>query len=382
MPQPEPIRDLDVDGTGGSVESLPVCRTQHSCALCLTLLVVFAAVLPGISAEKSVSDSRLDPVPPCAALIAAAQASRIPLDRIDPLVESDQLDPGDSVTALVTLFGKGRGRTQWLVYLEAVVPSVAERSQKPAPPMVLYSSFGGSLKTLSDPAFVVVRTLGPFVDQPKRGTPAKSADKSARFALNKGFLGLGLNHAAAAFCGMKEAKTHGSFVVRGTPFSEAKIAEGRKLAAKLRLTEQQEHALIGAVPALMSYFEIVRKTPGLSEILFDILDLPSTWSLLRNRGIKDFGFHFKGESVRARNGGAQWGLPKEASVYRFPVVLELNRRPALNLSFQVTEPDPPLLACAGVVGLLAEHPGNPEKHLTFRVLSARRAALRQQPKTE
>jgi len=47
----------------------------------------------------------------------------------------------------------------------------------------------------------------------------------------------------------------------------------------------------------------------------------------------------------------------------------------------VTRPKPPFLACAGVVGLLAERPGDPETYLTLRVLSAR-AALAATEKAE
>jgi hypothetical protein len=225
---------------------------------------------------------------------------------------------------------------------------------------------------VSASAFVVVRTLGPFVESAARGKPKKVPEKSERFALNKGFLALGLHHAAAAFRRLDQGPVRGTWAVGHVPFSEEKLAEGRKTAAKLQLTADEEHALIGAIPALLSYFEVVQNTPGLSDIFFEIVDLPSAWSLIRNAGIKSVGIHFLRKGITASK-AAPWGLPDSAPIYHLPLALELNHQTALNLTFVVTSPNPPLLACAGVVGLLAEKPDDPQKYLTLRVLSARAA---------
>ena len=55
------------------------------------------------------------------------------------------------------------------------------------------------------------------------------------------------------------------------------------------------------------------------------------------------------------------------------MLLELNKQPALRVTFVVTSPKPPLLGCGGIVGMLAEKPGEKETYLTLRVISARRA---------
>jgi hypothetical protein len=162
--------------------------------------------------------------------------------------------------------------------------------------------------------------------------------------------------------------------VQHKPFSEAEVAKGRELAERLKLTAGQERALMGSIPALLSYFDIVQNTPGLSDILYEIVDLPSAWSLVRNAGIKSIGLRFgKGAG---ESSAALWGLAGSAAVYDFPLFLELNEQRALNLKFVVTSPNPPLLACAGVVGMFAEHPVDTEKYLTLRIVSARIAGTR------
>ena len=317
--------------------------------------------------------SRLDAVAPCASLVAAAQANSIPLEQIDPATEEDRLNPGDSISALITLFEKGRHK-QWLVYLEVVAPTAEESAQKPRPPMVLYSSYGGTQACVSAPAFVVVRTFGPFANADKPRKPAKAPEKGARFELNQGFLSLGLHEAAAAFQSLEQGSIRGNWWVRQKPFNEAELAKGRALAARLQLTEDRERAMIGAVPAMLSYFEVVRNSPGLSDIFFEVVDLPSAWSLLRNAGIRNVGLRF--DKGAGQTEATSWGLPESAPARHFPMVLDLNDQRALNLRFVVTSPDPPLLACAGVIGMLAEHPTDKDKYLTLRIVSARRFALR------
>jgi hypothetical protein len=80
--------------------------------------------------------------------------------------------------------------------------------------------------------------------------------------------------------------------------------------------------------------------------------------------------NFGGDSAPANP--ADWDLPASAPVYYFPCMLRLNGEPALKITFVVTTPQPPLLICGGVVGLLAEKVGDNETYMTLRVISAHR----------
>ena len=343
------------------------CPAVSRIALITICGIVSVAI--AASAKDSNALSRLKRIAPCASLVASAQANRIPLEGIDPQTETNRMDRGDSISALITLFEKRGKPKQWLLYLEAVVPTAEESAQKPGRSMVLYSSFGGTQTCVAVPAFVVVRTLGPFVESANPDRLPKTSEKSARFSLNKGFLSLGLHHAAAAFHRFETGPVRGSWSVSHRPFSDEQLIEGRAAAERLKLTPEEERGIVGAIPALLSYFDVIKNTPGLSDIFYEIVDLPSAWSLLRNVGIKSVGLRF-GKGM-APASAATWGLPETAPAYLFPLNLDLNDHPALNLTFVVTSPNPPLLASAGVVGLLAENPSGPEKYLTLRILSAR-----------
>jgi hypothetical protein len=331
----------------------------------VVVLLVLLSVR-GVRCESGLL-SKLQGVAPCAELLAVARANQIPLEQIDPLSDAGTLKAGDSITALVVLDDKGKRRLQWLLYLKVSgerVPGTNKHSR-----MVMHSSTGSKLEFVSTPADVTLRTLGPFDASPRKRA-LKHHDKTAQFTLDEGFLALGLDRSAVALMRLRKTKVKGSFAFSGQPFSEATIAKTRKMTDPVRLTLEEERALAGAAPALMSYFNVVQRTEGLSEILFELIDLPSMWSLLRRGGVNT-NFRFANENLGPADDSA-WNLG--FPIYNLPLVLELNKHPALNITFVATAPRPPLLPCAGVVALLAEKPGHKETYLALRILSARRGA--------
>ena len=125
--------------------------------------------------------AKFEAVPPFPALMTAAQAAQIPLDRIDPPMEGNSLNPGDSITALVTQNEKGGRRSQWLVYLQVVSPDPAEIPTNAPMPSVIYTSFGNKLEFASSSAIVTVRALGPFVKPDARRKTAHGAGQDHPF---------------------------------------------------------------------------------------------------------------------------------------------------------------------------------------------------------
>jgi hypothetical protein len=310
--------------------------------------------------------AKLAPVAACPVLADAARAGKLPLAGIDPPGEAGSLNVGDSVTALVTLFEKGRRPAQWLLEVEAVSPDAADQARKPRTPWVWYTSAGDKLEFASAQAPVSLRLLGPYAEAVGKAPNAK--ERNARFTLDKGFLGLGLDEAAAAICRMNQAKLTNQFSASPEPFTKAQIAEGKKAAAALQLTAAEQRSLAGLGPALLSYFELVQHTPGLDRLFYKVVDLPSAWSVVRHVGVKA-SLDIEPEHF-APIDTAAWGLPTHPPGYGFPMAFRLNGQPALTVTLVVAPPRPPLLACGGIIGLLAEKPSEKETYLTLRILSA------------
>ena len=347
--------------------------------LCLTnmrrfILIVAIAALQigqGLAAEggaEALAD-KFRPVAPCGAAVAWAQTRKIPLNQIDPSVDSEALNPGDSITGLVTLHERGARQKQWIVYSEIVTAGPKDEIDKSPRPMVFYTTLGNKLEFKSAPVTVNVRTVGPFVESGEKRKP-KVEEESARFPLDKGFLSLGLDRAVAAALKFRDNKEHGNFAFGPKPFSDSEIAKGRKLAEIAHISTADECALCGSCPALLSYFDFVQNTPGLQDICLKVIDMPSVWSMIRHVGVTA-NLTFQTEKFRAADSFA-WEPAGDARAFYFPMLLELNRQPALRVTFVVTSPKPPLLGCGGIVGMLAEKPGDKEEYLTLRVISARR----------
>src|SRR6185312_17454243 len=87
------------------------------------------------------------------------------------------------------------------------------------------------------------------------------------------FLGVGLDQAADVIL-RRTANTNSANSAKGT--------NSNPLA---KLTPAEKRALAGALPALMSYFEIVQHTKGLESLLMKLIDRPSLWSVIRHRGV-------------------------------------------------------------------------------------------------
>jgi hypothetical protein len=321
---------------------------------------------------KPVSDlSKAETVSPFPAVVAVAQVNHIPMQAIDPPAASGtNVTPGDSVTALVTLSEKGASRTQWLLYLQAVEPGPKEKAGKPPAPVVFFSSCGNKFEFASSPAFVSLRSIGPFTEP---GLDTKSPalqDMAARFAVNQGILGIGLDRAAAALHRTVQIGTQGGFQFREKPFSPAETKESRILAQKVHLTSDEERSLSGVVPAMLSYSDFVQQTKDLNDVVLRIVNMPSIWSVIWNGGVQP-NWEVQSDRVELAD-AATWGLPPHTPVYYFPMLLKLNKDDVFNVTLVVTAPRPPLLACGGVIGLTAEKVGDKDTCLTLRIVSAHR----------
>ena len=122
------------------------------------------------------------------------------------------------------------------------------------------------------------------------------------------------------------------------------------------------------IPALLSYSDIAKQTGGLNDVFLKIANMPSVWSVVWNVGVQA---SMEVESDRiAPADPAAWGLPPHTPAYYFPMLLELNNGEPFNVTLVVTAPRPPLLACGGVIGLLAEKAGDRDTYLTLRIVSA------------
>jgi hypothetical protein len=198
-----------------------------------------------------------------------------------------------------------------------------------------------------------ITTIGPF----EVGRQAPETERHARAFVSPEFLGLGLDAACRLSLRMHEG-------------TEAAPSGGPAAKPPMPLSESDERTLFGTAPALAAFVQGIQATPALSEIFWAITKRPSAWTIVRHGGNLVFSVATTGEGgVVAAAGWPLLGLP----VYRMPLLLSFYQEPALRFTLFVTAPRPPLLATAGIVGIIAEPPRAEGKRLEIRLLAGRRA---------
>ncbi|MEO6003160.1 MAG: hypothetical protein ABIZ04_18535 [Opitutus sp.] len=253
----------------------------------------------------------------------------------DPLAKAAV---GDEVTALVEFHGHAQSR-QWLVNVKISALRENESSTQAHPPFVLFTSTGRRLEYPYEPVALAFRTFGPFPPI-MQNPPPQAGEKHARAVLNRAFLALGLDRAYQTGLRLKEIakatdpKTRTEFSFGSDP-PPIQIRRKSLPHGADGMTFAEEYAFAGMLPALLAYFAVAQNSPGLQDILTEIVDARAlAWSFLRHGGRMEP--HFKNHTLGiAPIEGEPWGL-QNRPVFRFPFELSLNGRPTLNCAMAVT----------------------------------------------
>jgi hypothetical protein len=323
----------------------------------ITLLVY--AISPALAvagAAGAPSPVALPPsVPLSAELRDAALKAGMPVGPLALALEPGAPRFGDGVVALITFF-KGKTQKQWLVQFEIDQFNDDEEKKTPGSMKVSIWMTSGEARRKFDfsstATFALkIRALGPYTTLPYNPkTAAKSAeDKTARVQVGPELLAIGLDRAAQVM--MKQGATVETLLEKIADEEEARLA-------------------FGSWVSIMQFFSIAQETPGLKEIVLEVVDLPSVWSFARRLGKINVWFASGPQSLAVVD-PAGWNLPA-LPFYRYPFGLTLNEKPAVYLSFFVTAPQPPLLTTAGIVGFTAQSPSHPDKHMLVQIVAAYR----------
>ncbi len=299
-------------------------------------------------------------VPPLVGLSRKARELGIAIDGLGNSNSSLGLQIGDNAAALVSKVEQGRLQ-QWLVFLAATDLSTAEKKAKPKP-LSVYTSTGHELLFERSRAGMAIRTVGPFAEGPDQKPPG---DVWSGAIVTPQYLALGFETSRRAAIKLFSRDINLSTGSHPFPKEQADTERSRAEAAGFRL--EDERAFTGAGLALGEFINIVRHTPGLREILFQMLDLSWT-AFLREPpiGIEIMPtFEFVPPEL--------WGLPSDATGCEFSFKLSLDGKPKLLCRMAVTAPRRPFQTTAGIVGLAVARVDGTGPHLMVRLLAAHEA---------
>ncbi len=121
--------------------------------------------------------------------------------------------------------------------------------------------------------------------------------------------------------------------------------------------------------ALSQLLAIARKSPILRPLLYEVVDMPSLWSVITHLGARmSMRAHFDDVRVVEGEGIGDAAVP----AWSLPHELLINGDPALQNHILVTDPHSPLALCAGILAITSVHPTDPSRVFTMRLVAARR----------
>lgn len=309
---------------------------------------------------------------PGAAIRQLAQEQNIPMTGFAQVTDRAAVVPGDRCVALVSL-REGGDIKQWLLDFEVVgTRSNEAKANDPTPPP-FYTSSGRRFEFGMTPVAMKVAAWGPLDQNERRPERAVSRVKvkQAGFLANEDYLGLGFDRMAATVLKLRRLQTDSpvGFSMRGEPFPEEQIRVVKAAFAERGVTEADERSIAGAAPALGALLNIVQGTPGLSDILAEVVDIP-WWSLIKSGGRPEINLEFVSMKM-ARQEASSWEIANGREVYTVPFNLLLNGKIALEVALTTLRPQPPELALAGIVKIRAATPGKQAKRVLIQLLATR-----------
>jgi hypothetical protein len=345
-------------------------------ALLLLLAVVLGSSVPAQQpASQRPPEFGFSEVAPI--LLDAATKAGVPLGGFDTANAPSELREGDKIVALVDHLDDKRHR-QWLVLLAPRNLSEEEKTIPQPKDVRMHTSLGHAFDYTGRNAMIAIRCLGPY--QLDERNPARRArDQWSGTMVNDAFLRLGFDtscrmwlriDALAREVAARENRTlEFNLSVNSAPFTAGALAQAPKSDPTLAPSETEERAFGGSFLALMSFFNIAMRTPGLDDVLASVVDMP--WLSLIGRFGRAPAVNIAWQQPVRTLKPEDWGLPADTPLYAQPFLVKLNGRPALQCQIAVRSPQLPFLASAGIVGIAAERPDGKGPKLSIRVIAAR-----------
>ena len=276
----------------------------------------------------------------------------------------------DALAFFVELRNKST-RKQWVV---SVSESGTEAPQEPQTESIIYHcSTGDVFEFQSTQQSLKLATLGPVII--KKGKLSRKSKPEKRVEgdvlVMRDFLLLGFDKLAEFTLKVYrgEKPKNGLHIQPGPlepdSFPPELISETKAEFETLGIGADQIRSIVGLAPSLSSFFNLLMSTPGVKDIVMEIVDRPSILSLL-SKGLQ-VNFNARGEGVTTED-PIKWGLDEDIPCYRFPMTLTLNGQDGLNTILIVRSPEGPYAMTAGVVGIIAYRPGDTDRVLMIRLL--------------
>lgn len=340
------------------------------------MLLALAAADPAATAPPQRELPPLEWFEPSAVLLAEAAKLGMPTDALPPPNEAIAGVPPDTAVVGLIVHAEGTRTKQWLVRLVAREKTEEEQRLAAPKPERFFTRTGHEITFAGQLDAIAIQVLGPVAGEAAADGARKPKEIwSGAFASGE-FLTLGIHQASVAFerilAATQKSGQPGLIGWRNSPFTAEEIVVGQAAAQASGMTPDDERALAGTTPAIVQFFNLAARTPGVRDILRDLLDL--NLIKIAFTGMPDIGMELIPLAVPVDLASWKMGhLPTRI----FPFVLKLDGRPKLVCVLVVVPPDPPYSVSAGIVAMAAQSFDRPQSRVIFRLIAARSPEAKQ-----
>ncbi len=318
-----------------------------------------------------IPDSIITPFP---SLVEFANKHDIALNHIEIRDDDSKSEKGNCVNFLITLY-RGSSMQQWFTIITQDIVTTEESQLKPLPDETVYTSTGRVFKFKNTKTALNLKLIGPFTASKSNSDKRyiKQLNNPYRVLISQEKLNCDLEiYAERSLVLAKRVEEAGAkerdffYIGSSNPISENDIEKGKSFIKIVHPTDEEERIGFDFYFALRSFYDAAMAIDEFKEIVYKVINKPSIWSIITNPGIStNINYYFT--DVHPFKAG---GFGIEFPVYEQPLRLFFNGKIALRASIIMTKPRSPLKACAGIVGLYAEHPIDKDKRLLIQLISA------------
>jgi hypothetical protein len=309
----------------------------------------------------SVTAARNETIAPALQTFAAQQG--IHLNATDP-VNPGGYSVGDTVVLWARATINGKARKQWLI--------TVTRSRPPGSAPVAqftrgkYLSNGTHFLFESREESIALGVAGPV--DPSAG--AHSNVKCVHDVVDApyDYLRSGLKEAAAAHLALEACKRQNRerrSASRGKPLlycadappPAAEAAQVQAFIAELSFSEEEQRAWTRGFVSLVSFFEVLNKSPATRELLDIVVQRPTAWNLLgRAMGNDNLTVELGGPSTSRLSPRTLNIYSHEDWAFDIPYAFKLGKTTLVKGAMIVGGAPAPLDLCGGILSITARHP--------------------------
>ena len=305
------------------------------------------------------------------ALLAAATKVGASVDTKQRPADRQAAQAGDALTFLVSL-RDGDSLKQWVLVAETADLTEKEATQPPAKGFHAYTATGREVNLGGRRTALEMTLIGPVSAKEAAKGAVVPEVKRRRLLVKADYLSLGFDAGSEAVIGLRSPEATQALAagfstrMAAKPFPPEVVQKNQEFARQIGFTPEREQAYWGAAPVLLEFVNLIVKTPGLQDIMKEVVDV-SWWSILAEGGKAKPHIRVIGRAIQKLT---QAG-PAVVDQYAFPFVLEVNEKPAMASILIVAPSRAPLATTGGVIGIQAGRPYDKDPQLTVRLIATR-----------